>query len=572
MKKIINLLVLTAIMQQAFSQTETFDIITYTPPKDFKKDSKQGVVNYSHVNTSTGTFCVIAMYASRPSAGDVQKDFTNDWNELVVTPFKAEANPKTETQTTAEGWETVTAAAPIKLDGADLYIILTVASGFGKTISIRTSLNDASYTAQVDALFESMVLDKTKSPTATNNNTQTEQTNKTEGKFGLMTYTAPEGWRHQVFNDGVVFKPLDLPAEELLAIQIMQSMSFSGSLEDALAKSYEEAITMYNATPMWDVNGGNYSALPAKTSFLGWDYIRCSGGIHMGGGNYPPEYGLDLFVIKINNRFERVAILKSRTNCNLSRYYSADRVKYTNAIENFLFSLKFTDEQKIVLEPGTLHGNGIIGVWQGISLSVGPSSVTNPLGAGYKVFSPIFLSNGQAYFGPHFPTEGLVGIDTHIPPELHRRDWGTYSFSNGRGTLKMPYGDIPMRMDGDKLIITANQTDHRFFQLPSVDGARFSGTYMLNDEGKNPSITLSADGKFTDHGAIKVLCHEYIDCINPGLLPGSGTYEVKDYSITFHYSDGRKIKMAFMGNDFNKNNQSPARLVLSSNEDVLYKQ
>ena len=103
----------------------------------------------------------------------LQKDFKNEWKELVVTPYKAEANPKTETQTTADGWKVVTGAAPVKLDGNDVYIILTVASGFGKTMSIRTSLNDPSYTAQVDALFETMKLDKTKTSTMSNNNTAT---------------------------------------------------------------------------------------------------------------------------------------------------------------------------------------------------------------------------------------------------------------------------------------------------------------------------------------------------------------------------------------------------------------
>ncbi|HLG40050.1 MAG TPA: hypothetical protein VI461_10290, partial [Chitinophagaceae bacterium] len=49
---------------QAFTQTETFDIATYTPPKDWKKDAKEGVVNYTNVNTATGGFCVITIYAS----------------------------------------------------------------------------------------------------------------------------------------------------------------------------------------------------------------------------------------------------------------------------------------------------------------------------------------------------------------------------------------------------------------------------------------------------------------------------------------------------------------------------
>ncbi len=203
MKKILFFLLTVLLSRQTFSQTETFDIATYTPPKDWKKDTRQGVINYSNVNTTTGGFCIIALYASTASTGDAVKDFKKDWKDLVVTPFKAESNPKTETQTTTDGWKVVTGAAPVKLDGNDLYIILTVASGFGKTMSIRTSLNDPSYSMQVDALFETMKLDKTKTSLMSNNNTATTQTTGAKGKFGLMSIrssgrmerTAIPGWR-----------------------------------------------------------------------------------------------------------------------------------------------------------------------------------------------------------------------------------------------------------------------------------------------------------------------------------------------------------------------------------------
>ena len=312
---------IASVHTQAFSQTETFDIATYTPPKDWKKDSKPGVVNYTNINAATGGFCVIAMFASTASTGDAEKDFEREWKALVATPYKAEANPKTETQTTTDGWEVVTAAAPIKLDGAELYILLTVASGFGKTMSIRTSLNDEAYTAQIDELFASMELDKT-AVVSNNNNTQPVQSSSAStGKFGLMNYTAPAGWSHQVFADGIVFKPLDLPADEHLAMQIMQPLNFAGSLEQALQQSFDEAAAMYNGTKMNYIGEGNYKKEQAKTSFQGWEYIRCNGGVRIGSADYPPEYGLDLFVIKINNRFERVAVLKSRKinrSCSMS--------------------------------------------------------------------------------------------------------------------------------------------------------------------------------------------------------------------------------------------------------------
>src|SRR5215203_5000119 len=103
----VKLLMFLLISSNCLSQTETFDIITYTPPKDFKKDSKQGVVNYTHTNSTTGGFCVIVMFASRASTADALENFIKDWKELVATPFKVEANPPTEIQTTEDGWKVV---------------------------------------------------------------------------------------------------------------------------------------------------------------------------------------------------------------------------------------------------------------------------------------------------------------------------------------------------------------------------------------------------------------------------------------------------------------------------------
>ena len=95
---------------------------------------------------------------------------------------------------------------------------------------------------------------------------------------------------------------------------------------------------------------------------------------------------------------------------------------------------------------------------------------------------------------------------------------------------------------------------------------------MSEAYGKIPSIRFTSDGKFIDNGAVRVLYHEYMDCINPALQPGSGTYEVKDYTVHFNYADGRKIKIAFIGTGFDMKNQSPQELRMSNNEDPLIRQ
>lgn len=539
-------------------ESETFDIISYEPPKGWKKQTDQGVVNYTHVDATTGGFCVIAIHASTESVGDPKADFARDWEAMVVKPFQPKTKPWTKDRARADGWQVVTGTSPLKVDGVDMKVMLAVLSGGGKSMSVRASFNQEGYAAQCEALVQSFAFAV---PAVTvQGNLQ---------KFGALTYTVPAGWSHQRFQDGIVFKPLDLPKGEHLAIQIMPPIMGVETLEEALAKTYDEAVTMYHATKMNEVSGGHYSKEEARKSFKGWEYLRCSGGIQTENGTpYKSEFGLELFVVKVRTRFERVVVLKSRTNCSYSRYYPSDRVSYRNAIETFLFGLNFEDWKESALPLGSTKGAGIIGVWQGISLATSARA-----GLRYDVFSAMFLSNGQAYFGTRFPSVGLDGFNARVAAENNRRDWGTYTFSNGKGMLKLPYAEIPLRSEDDKLVITSNRTDHKFFQLKSVDGARFDGKYVLGEQnGVVPAITFEPDGRFDDKGALKILCHEYLDCLNPGLLPGSGTYEVKDHTVTFRYSDGRRVALAFLGIDFDLEDRRPATLGLSSNEDRLRRQ
>ncbi|MFI5133465.1 MAG: hypothetical protein ACHQEB_03970, partial [Chitinophagales bacterium] len=160
MKSIIAFFLFILNAQQSISQTETFDIATYTPPSGWTKSIKQDVVSYSIIDNTKGTFCVLAIYTAVASKGDAQKDFASEWNNLVAKLYQTDANPKTDTQTTADGWKTVVGAATAMQDSSSFYAILTVFSGFGKTSSVLITLNDKSYIAQADAVLDNIKLDK----------------------------------------------------------------------------------------------------------------------------------------------------------------------------------------------------------------------------------------------------------------------------------------------------------------------------------------------------------------------------------------------------------------------------
>jgi hypothetical protein len=60
---------------------------------------------------------------------------------------------------------------------------------------------------------------------------------------------------------------------------------------------------------------------------------------------------------------------------------------------------------------------------------------------------------------------GFDGLNTRVDAEMTPRYWGTYTFKNGTGVLKMSYGEIPLRSnperaDGSGLILTTTRTDH----------------------------------------------------------------------------------------------------------------
>ncbi len=170
--------------QAIFCQTETLDIVSYTPPKGWTKTYKDGAVVYSDVNKTAGTYCVLTVYASSTAnAGSPQQDFAKEWNALVAKQFKVDANPKTESQTNAEGWQGTVGGSQFETEGGLKGIaMLTVFSGFGKTESILAIFNDESYLAVADSFVAGVKLDKTKAlakttPPVQNNPTPPVQNN-----------------------------------------------------------------------------------------------------------------------------------------------------------------------------------------------------------------------------------------------------------------------------------------------------------------------------------------------------------------------------------------------------------
>ncbi len=145
--------------QTAFCQTEKLGIVQYTPPKGWKKTLRENIVTFSELNETTGRFCTFTLYGATPGTGNPQKDFTREWNNLVVKPWGAETNPKTETEA-ADGWTAIAGGTAVDFQGSKALAFLTVFSNFGTTVSVLGIFNDESYLPKLVAFSSSLDMEK----------------------------------------------------------------------------------------------------------------------------------------------------------------------------------------------------------------------------------------------------------------------------------------------------------------------------------------------------------------------------------------------------------------------------
>jgi len=127
--------------QTVSCQTETLDMIRYTPPQGWTKTTKEDAVIFVAVDKTNNTFCVLTIHSGTASSGNVEKDFAAEWKNFVVKPHQAEANPKTEKEI-KDGWTMTSANAAIEIDGIkSLAILFVFVSGHRYTRGQRPCLS-----------------------------------------------------------------------------------------------------------------------------------------------------------------------------------------------------------------------------------------------------------------------------------------------------------------------------------------------------------------------------------------------------------------------------------------------
>ena len=153
------------------------------------------------------------------------------------------------------------------------------------------------------------------------------------------------------------------------------------------------------------------------------------------------------------------------------------------------------------------------------------------------------MARGRAFFAWRFD-DGTYTInipDTGLtdPRELRSKDpgnWGTYTIQGATATLKMTNSaSKTVQLKDNRLYVSG---DDYFLKTQNPQGARISGDFAARTDPSS-SISLGADGRFTDRGGIGWALNESAR----NNYAGAGKYEIRFYTIEFNYDDGRKMRV-----------------------------
>ena len=150
MKKIFLLSILCVFVAKAFPQKETFDIVTYTPPKGWKKELIGDITSYSITNKTKNSWCQLGIVKSIDSKGNIEQDFDSEWQGLIVKTYKPTGTPQLDEVKDADGWKIKSGATTFSFNKGEATALLTTISGFDRCISIIATTNSEDYLKDIE--------------------------------------------------------------------------------------------------------------------------------------------------------------------------------------------------------------------------------------------------------------------------------------------------------------------------------------------------------------------------------------------------------------------------------------
>lgn len=245
----------------SFAQKETFDLITYTPPKDslaigWKKDVRETMVNYSFTNKKNNSWCQISIIKSTTSKGSIDQDFESEWQELVVKNYKPTEVPQLNEVQEADGWKIKAGGAKFSFSNNDAMALLTTMSGFNRCVSIVAATNSQDYIKDIGALLASVDLIK---PETITEQTPTNNADK-NSILGTWGANASDNSSYRMKNGVMNY------------ISRQYTFNANGTYS-FITKTYDplmDKMLLGKENGTYQISGNNLTINPSKSVLEGW--------------------------------------------------------------------------------------------------------------------------------------------------------------------------------------------------------------------------------------------------------------------------------------------------------------
>lgn len=138
-----------------FTQSGTYDILTYRIPEKWTRTTTRSQVLYTTTDKKDKTWCQIIINKSVAGKANNDADFKNDWDELI-RPMGATALPESIESREAGNWKIKTGTGRFIFNKSNAITALTTFSANGICLSIVVNMNDTRYVPEIQQFMESL--------------------------------------------------------------------------------------------------------------------------------------------------------------------------------------------------------------------------------------------------------------------------------------------------------------------------------------------------------------------------------------------------------------------------------
>ncbi len=142
---------------EVLAQQETYDIVSYTPPKNWKKEDHSTAAVYSRIDG--GSWAQMGIYKSTASKGSIAEDADSEWNAIVLALHAVEKEEKTTIES-ADGWSVMSRSGVWRYNGANVAVILTTFSNGKTCVSLLCNATAKPYLKEYQKLVSSITLNQ----------------------------------------------------------------------------------------------------------------------------------------------------------------------------------------------------------------------------------------------------------------------------------------------------------------------------------------------------------------------------------------------------------------------------